>query len=644
MTDHKTASKTHSFWFWKWISLSVSGALIATVVDSFLLQRRYYFFTGGFLSAIYTKSAGEVIAFFLTSLLTDASVVVFFVSFGLWFSSFTRLRGLTRTFMVLATAVSPIFIIDFFLYELASYIGDVFNLVTMFDLSGKNVLEILAVGSPHLISSSLTVLEIAVPLVGGLWVLNKVQSGPTEERYFEMSYRSILVSSVILFFLGLGTSSFARLTSDVLDHGLRKKPSGRLLGNVVSFVSDFDQDGYGLLHLPSDPDPFDSKIFPYAVEIPGNGIDENGIGGDLPVKSAQYDENAASKKAWKSKPDIVFFMLESIRADVVGSVYNGKQVTPVLNALAARGISAEHAYSHNGYTIQSRHHVFSGSLANLRPRSLIDDFKTNGYQVAYFSGQDESFGGPRMEIGFERADISYDARVDPDRRFTTFTSPGSIGLPLSVLREKITTFLHERSSEKPLFLYINFIDTHFPYHHAQVRPLISDHVLKRGEIGPDRVKALQGMYLNTTANIDAAIGEVLEEVKNVLGQAPAVLVTSDHGESLFDGGFLGHGYLINDVQTRIPLIVSGLPVVIKEPFGQSALREALSEALSHPLTKSRAPVLEVEPSGRVFQYTGGTLRRPGQIAFTRLDSRMVYRFKTGHVKINSGKWQNPESL
>ena len=49
---------------------------------------------------------------------------------------------------------------------------------------------------------------------------------------------------------------------------------------------------------------------------------------------------------------------------------------------------------------------------------------------------------------------------------------------------------------------------------------------------------------------------------------------ADHGESLFDEGFLGHGYALNDAQTRIPLIVSGLPLRLVEPFGQVDLRDA----------------------------------------------------------------------
>ena len=32
-------------------------------------------------------------------------------------------------------------------------------------------------------------------------------------------------------------------------------------------------------------------------------------------------------------------------------------------------------------------------------------------------------------------------------------------------------------------------------------------------------------------------------------------IRADHGESLFDEGLLGHGYALNDMQTRIPVVM-----------------------------------------------------------------------------------------
>ena len=315
--------------------------------------------------------------------------------------------------------------------------------------------------------------------------------------------------------------------------------------------------------------------------MPGNGLDEDGVGGDLPADYPRYVEPSGAAPSWSQRPDVVLVLLETFRADVVGAVEDGKPVTPRLDALARVGASAIHAFSHNGYTVQSRFHVLSGSLANLRGgTTIIDDFNANGYETAYFSGQDDSFGGGGLPIGFERANVFYDARQDRARRYTTFSTPGSLAVPFTVVEERVAAFLEHRDARRPLFLYVNFHDTHFPYTNELVQPLVSRTRVPRSEIAPGRHDDLWRMYLNTAANVDRAIGDVVDAVKRTTGRTPAVLVTADHGESLFEEGFLGHGYGLNDAQTRIPLVVSGLPMQIAEPWGQVELRDAVSRALA----------------------------------------------------------------
>jgi arylsulfatase A-like enzyme len=322
---------------------------------------------------------------------------------------------------------------------------------------------------------------------------------------------------------------------------------------------------------------------------------------------------------------------------------NGQPATPVLNALAARGISASFAFSHNGYTIQSRFHLFSGSLAGMRgPTTLVDDFKANGYEVAYFSAQDETFGGSEYAVGFDRADVAFDARAARQQRFSTYATPGSLALPATVLTDRIVSFLESRRSDRPLFLYVNFQDTHFPYYHQGLQPLINQTVLAQPLIASSRAEALRAMYLNTVANVDRAIGIVLDRARVTLGWEPAVVVTSDHGESLFDNGFLGHGYALDAVQTRVPLIVAGLPMTVTEPFGQSDLRNAIREALQD-LPDGRRPRLRLDPRGGVFQYLG-TFNHPSQIGWTTTVGQVAYDFRHNRVRLDAEGWHRPSTL
>lgn len=617
---------------WAWTTLAAAGA--ATALDAVLLQLRRSFFSGGFLAVDHVSGVAEGVTYLALSLLTDAAVAGVIVALALWGAS--RLR-LSRAFAVgaaLVLALAPIAIADFVSYQLASYLGDAFDLSLMFDLAGRSPAELLAVSSAHLPRTlgAIAVLGGAVAASIWIWGRRATTGGPVDTT--RLRHAMVLPCAVLV--LGATLCAIGRLESDVLDNGLRRKPAGQVIGAAIDWLTDVDGDGVGALDAPPDPDLTNSRIRPYALDMPGNGVDEDGVGGDLPADTQRYVEAAPAAGEWHSTRDVVLFVLESFRFDARGASYRGTPITPVLDALAARGVSVEYAFSPNGYTVQSRRHIFSGSVADVRgATTLLDDFKARGYETAYFSGQDESFGGAAGDVGFSRADVAYDARVDRDRRYTTFTTAGSLAVPWTIVRDRVQAFLDARRSTQPLFLYVNFEDTHFPYHHPAIQPLIASTFLTESQLVPGRRDAVRATYLNTAANVDRAIGDVLDRVRHTRGGTPAVVVLADHGESLFDEGFLGHGYALNDAQTRIPLIVADLPAVIEEPFSQADLRDIIDHAMAAPPAAAPVPVVRRNPARAVFQYLG-TFDRPRQIGLTTMSGRVVYDFRSRCVSVDAG--------
>lgn len=624
----------------EWLRLTLTSAALATLLDAALLERKKGLFTGGFLAADQLRTGGELATFVLASVVTDAALTGLIVTAGLWLARHLSLTTTARRAAILTLALAPIVVADLLAYQLVSYFGDAFDLALLFDLTGRDPEEFLAVASSHLVSPVLMLLVGATCLAGLIWGLNQARLGP-QTRFEPAAGTRPWRRAAALCALGLCTSAALTAAAERLETGVRRKPSGRLFTLILESVTDVDRDGFGALARIPDPDPLDRAIYPFALDRPGNGLDENGIAGDLPPFGA-YRERSGTMPRWSRTPNVVLVVLESFRADVPGSQLRGRPVTPVLDALAAQGGAASIAFSHNGYTAQSRYHLFSGSLAGLREgTTLIDDFKANGYEVACFSGQDESFGGQAFSAGFERADIFEDARLQPERRYSTFSTPGSLAIPYSVVLERVQAFLARRRSDKPLFLYVNFHDTHFPYHHGGVTPTLNAAPLERHLISPERADDLKATYLNTAANIDAAIGILLQASAAALGDEPAVIVTADHGESLFDEGFLGHGYALNEVQTRIPLIVRGLGMRIEQPFAQAELRDALGDALIAPLGEER-PTFSTPLGKKVFQYLGN-MTRPRQIALTSASLRTIYDFAEGRAH-SAGLWWRPAEV
>jgi len=622
-----------------WILPGAATVLAATTLDCLLLQRRRSYFTGGFLSEDYVSTLPQAAAFLCASLLADAAVLTPLVVIALLAGQRLRLVSVARVTAAMTLALVPVIAADFVAYQLQSFLGDAFDFTLMWNLVGRQPGEILAVSSSHVAwVGGLGLAGLMIVLVA-FWTLGRRTREPAPERQGNW-LRGALICSVILLVAGTSVVTAARLGSDVLDNGLKRKPTARVLGAIVDFVSDVDRDGYGILGRFSDPAPFDSRVYPFATDIPGDGIDQDGVGGDLPADMPPYREPSGPIPAWPSRQSIVLVALESFRADARGAIVNGLPVTPVLDQLAREGVSAAIAYSHNGYTVQSRHHIFSGSLAGLRNTTLIDDFTANGYETAYFSAQDESFGGPDEDVGFKRAAIAYDARMDLEHRYSRFTTAGSLAVPYNVLNDRVAAFLKQRRREQPLFLYVNYHDTHFPYHHAGIRPLLNAPVLQQFDIVPERRDDLRAMYLNTAANVDRAIGTLLDMVRRDVPGDVGVIVLSDHGESLFDEGFLGHGYALNDAQTRIPLVAAHVPLVIHEPFGQADLRDEIREAMTRAPGR---PVIETNPGGQVFQYLG-TIDQPAQIGLVGSNTQIVYDFRSKRLRAGSTAWRRPDSL
>lgn len=589
-------------------ALALFCAIPSTLVGAYLLDRKLGIISGGYL-AEYQLAGPRLVIFGLLSLLSDIVVLAPIIAAVLWVTRLLWMHALARAFLAVSVAWGVMAAADVAVYELQRYLGDLVNVNVLVSLVGGDIREILFFGvSPALHWLGFLSLGALAVLGAGVvldrWFYSAMRQDPGARRTTFIALVTALCAVLLI-------GAIARLRDPGLDRAMGYTPSGRVLAGLTQWLTDVDRDGYGLLSQPGDPAPFDPSVHPYAREVPGNRIDEDGIGGDLPP-GPPFREREYPPVTFVRRPDVVLVILESFRADAVGATLDGKAVTPTLDRLRRSGGEAPRAYSHNGFTIQSRYHTFTGHLLGPgNPGSLIDDFNANGYETAFFSAQDESFGH-EFDVGFNRAAVRYDARVDREKRFTQFATPASLTVSWKVLEERVNAFLDQRSADRPLFLHLNIQDGHFPYTNPDVLPLLDATRLERADLRPERADELRRMYLNTLANVDAALGRMLGRVELRTGRRPGVVVLADHGESLFDEGFLGHGYAANDAQTRIPFIVNGLPIRIPDPVGQIDLRGLLRAALTGP---DGPPVRDERQAPPVFQYIG-TFDRPKEIALT----------------------------
>jgi hypothetical protein len=179
-------------------------------------------------------------------------------------------------------------------------------------------------------------------------------------------------------------------------------------------------------------------------------------------------------------------------------------------------------------------------------------------------------------------------------------------------------------SARPHFAYFNFQSAHFPYDHPGIAHRMTAHPLPRGEIDAANAARVRETYWNAVANSDHWLGELVARLKAKGVWDDTILVVSgDHGEELFEGGFLGHGHVINPQQFQTLLVASRPHMLPSAPIGLADYRAILASAIRG----EAPPPVPVSP----FMHIG-PLDTPTAIGLAEVGGKLTsLRLDTGEV-------------
>lgn len=549
--------------------------LLVSAIELAIANRKYGTFTGGFGQANAVDTLPELLLFGLGY--TAAQLAVALLAYAIcartnrrraaWATSFhfTFLFGGVNFGALVAT------------YQLHSYFSDAVDFALLKQLGGGSFKDALLFGKNEILGG-LVALGVAILFWWGLWWLAKRLLG-TEGAPASGSSRKVL-GTVWLAWLVL-LAVLPRSGSDAA-LGLDRTLAWGTVESLAVTATDFDGDGYGLFGLRMDSHPFDASRHPLALDVPGNGIDEDEYAGDLTLVPIPRPRPFTLVPA--KGPNVVVVVMESTRGDVLGKRIDDKPVAPNLEAIAKSGAGIAPSYSHVGFTTASLKAIFAGKLeARAGDPSLFAELKQSGYGVSIFSGQPEDFGDISATVGMrQNADRFIDAELLKDKRSSQFAAQGSLLVDEQVLLVEFDKALGKPADwTRPQFVYFNFQSPHFPYDHAGVEHRFAHPPLARSAISAERRDQVERTYWNAVAHSDAALGQLVTRLK-ALGQwdNTVLLVTGDHGESLFEDGFLGHGHLINQRQFATFLAVNRPLPGIKAPLVISDYRGLLLDLLT----------------------------------------------------------------
>lgn len=605
----------------------VLAFLASLALELALVERKYGVFGGGFGASQVVDRPAEWAGFLLALLLAQGLLIGFL---------FLLVRALHRRHRD-----TPLFLLNFLFvslvllsallaakYELLRYFSDAIGFQLIRNLGGGSLTEALLYAREE---ATLPLL-VAGAVILAYWVCRRLV-----KRYVRVPVEASRFRWKHLLWIGLPLVAVSFIANREPDarHALVRINAYSGADRLLRTLTDFDRDGYGWFGAKVDRQPFDAARHPLALDVPNNGVDEDGIGGDF--RFAGEAPPLATPRLPERPRHLVVIVLESTRADALGRRVGGREVTPVLNALAREGSLVREAYSHVGFTSESLKSLFSGTLSpEPGGPSLFRDMNTNGYRVGVYSAQAESWGEIAELLGSRQyADRFVDAEVLKAERVFGFAAKGSLKVDgRSLLREFGKAYGEPSAWSRPNFLYFNFQEAHFPYYHRGMPQLLPGRPIPRGEIDPANREWVASTYWNSVAFNDWLVGQVVKRLKALgVWDETLLVVTADHGESLFDDNFLGHGHVINRQQTNVPLILSDPGVAVPAPVGLIDYRLMILRLLG----------AEVPPPApaRVFQYIGeldtphsiGIIEAGDKWTIMTVDNEMVSFSDTGrHVR------------
>lgn len=638
----KNARLTELWIFVFWFSLFVLGVVTS---EAYLLHRTEQYFGGGALNRPFSLNYWSDVAIYLG--LAGAYDLMSYATLCLLLFLFTRATGfnpLQRNILlvsILGGVFSTVVIAKWQIYE---YFKNSFDLDVLKELSAGNLANVFAWVTPE---QFLLVLILPALLVAFFYFFRLMGRFGRSIAPLKPGRRAI--ASLIVAWTGLIVVHFLIAPKEDLRFGLSHKLSYSALDRLLVAVSDFDRDGFGPLTTPRDPDNSAKEIHPYAVDNPGNGIDENALAGDLDMLHPQVGKLAVPHLRASNGMNVILIVVETFRTDVIGKRIDGREVTPFLNDIAQRYAGTDQAYSNYGVTARAIQSLFKGSLHYTQGApSIADELRGLGYRTYAYSAQDESWGDTETIVGFERFNELFDTRdIDWDKRdLSTWQKMNRIGLTLDSRELNRYLFaLLERAKDENFFLYINYQDLHYPYHSPEMEGVF----INEGFTAADFFKAenregILRQYANAAHHLDRSIQALWEHMGSLrVDQKSLVVIIGDHPDSIYENGLLGHAWTVDEHQRRTPLFVINGKGRYAVPIGQDEIVGMIANSLD--ADKELAPAsFFLDHGKRIFELSA-PLEQPRQIAWISPQDLLTYDFKTARVQLGKDQpWLRPAEV
>ncbi len=245
---------------------------------------------------------------------------------------------------------------------------------------------------------------------------------------------------------------------------------------------------------------------------------------------------------------VLLVYIDTLRADHLGAYGYGRDTTPWVDAVGARGAVHEQAWSVAPWTLPA----YRSSISGRRPTgwthgpTLGERLREHGVATGALAANlylSDAFGGARG-FGMHRVEHLAPADAQVDRAIAWLDQHG----------------------DRDALLLLHFMDPHLPYEEpepfrskfAGPAPLswrAGDRFLREAVRAPSAASKgwIVDRYDNNIAFVDAQLARLQPHLRD----DDLVVIYSDHGEEFWDHGGFEHGHSLHQELVQVPLVIAG---------------------------------------------------------------------------------------
>lgn len=301
-----------------------------------------------------------------------------------------------------------------------------------------------------------------------------------------------------------------------------------------------------------------------------------GRAGPAPARAAAALRLAGELRRALAGKSVVFVILDAARARQLGCYGYARGTTPELDRIAREGVVFENASTTAVYTVgamssvwtsqQPDEHHGEASFEARLPRdrlTLAELLSAQGVHTAGFVANAMAGRARGFERGF--------------KEFHELYGHATLGSRAELFRQPLTSWLG-RNRGRRFFLYVHYREPHFPYDPpAEFRSRFGPDAplpVEASRDGSWYVGANQGirrparaeiehlvrLYDGNLGYVDRELGQLRRALESAgLLDEVVLMVSADHGEQLYEHGYISHSAQVYEESVHVPLIVR-LPV------------------------------------------------------------------------------------